>query len=217
MERTSRQAKVEELKAVAEKLPAANVLLLRRVLSLLQHIGHNASTSRMSASNLAICVGPNLLSPANENTLTLEAMVQVTEKVNVLVEFMIENHCEIFGEEMAGLPCPSAEESPAPMDRCTELPSEEERGPAGDADVKHQAKGCLEASPSLLVLREAEGADMEPGLETAEVWQVHKQWDNVSRVRGYFLMSPGNCCASSRHLISCGFVLAFFIPQNGTL
>ncbi|KAM6412920.1 inositol 1,4,5-trisphosphate receptor-interacting protein-like 1 [Pluvialis apricaria] len=80
MERTSRQAKVEELKAVAEKLPAANVLLLRRLLSLLQHIGHNASTSRMSASNLAICVGPNLLSPANENTLTLEAMVQVTEK-----------------------------------------------------------------------------------------------------------------------------------------
>ncbi|KAM6412925.1 T-cell activation Rho GTPase-activating protein-like [Pluvialis apricaria] len=168
MERTSRQAKVEELKAVAEKLPAANVLLLRRLLSLLQHIGHNASTSRMSASNLAICVGPNLLSPANENTLTLEAMVQVTEKVNVLVEFMIENYCEIFGEEMAGLPCPSAEESPVPMDRCTELPSEEERGPAGDADMEHQAKGCLEASPSLLVLREAEGADLEPGLETAE-------------------------------------------------
>ncbi|XP_055674957.1 T-cell activation Rho GTPase-activating protein-like, partial [Falco peregrinus] len=60
MERASKQAKVEELKAVADKLPAANLLLLKRLMALLQHIGHNAATSRMSCSNLAICVGPNL-------------------------------------------------------------------------------------------------------------------------------------------------------------
>ena len=66
---------------MAEKLPAANLLLLKRLLSLLQHIGHNASASRMSCSNLAICVGPNLLSPANEDLLPLEAMLEVAEKV----------------------------------------------------------------------------------------------------------------------------------------
>ena len=66
---------------VASKLPAANLLLLERLLSLLQHIGHNASTSRMSCSNLAICVGPNLLSAGNEDLLSLEAMLEVTEKV----------------------------------------------------------------------------------------------------------------------------------------
>ncbi|XP_055674972.1 T-cell activation Rho GTPase-activating protein-like, partial [Falco peregrinus] len=60
MERASKQARVEELKAVADKLPAANLLLLKRLMALLQHIGHNAATSRMSCSNLAICVGPNL-------------------------------------------------------------------------------------------------------------------------------------------------------------
>ena len=66
---------------VAEKLPGANLLLLKRLLALLQHIGHNASSSRMTASNLAICLGPNLLSPPNEDLLPLEAMLAVTEKV----------------------------------------------------------------------------------------------------------------------------------------
>ncbi|XP_075606127.1 T-cell activation Rho GTPase-activating protein-like [Balearica regulorum gibbericeps] len=80
MERPSRQAKVEELKAVAEKLPAANLLLLKRLLSLLQHIGHNASTSRMTSRNLAICMGPSLLSPPNEDLLPLEAALEVTAK-----------------------------------------------------------------------------------------------------------------------------------------
>ncbi|KAM6229513.1 T-cell activation Rho GTPase-activating protein-like [Spheniscus humboldti] len=100
MEKPSKQAKVEELKALANKLPAANLLLLKRLLSLLQHIGHNASASRMTSSNLAICVGPNLLSPANEDLLPLEAMLEVTEKVKALVEFLTENCCEIFGEGM---------------------------------------------------------------------------------------------------------------------
>ena len=69
---------------MAEKLPAANLLLLKRLLSLLQHIGHNAATSRMSHSNLAICVGPNLLSPPNEELLPLQALLAVTEKVRSL-------------------------------------------------------------------------------------------------------------------------------------
>ncbi|XP_056217888.1 T-cell activation Rho GTPase-activating protein-like [Falco biarmicus] len=100
MERASKQAKVEELKAVADKLPVANLLLLKRLMALLQHIGHNAATSRMSCSNLAICVGPNLLSPPNEDLLPLQAMLAVTEKVNVLVEFLIENCGDIFGGEV---------------------------------------------------------------------------------------------------------------------
>ena len=66
---------------MAEKLPAANLLLLQRLLSLLQRIGHNASTSRMTSSNLAVCLGPNLLSPPNEDQLPLEAMLEVTAKV----------------------------------------------------------------------------------------------------------------------------------------
>ncbi|XP_069657417.1 T-cell activation Rho GTPase-activating protein-like, partial [Haliaeetus albicilla] len=81
MERTGKEERLSELKAVAEKLPAANLLLLKQLLSLLQHIGHNAATSRMTASNLAICLGPNLLSPPDEDLLPLQAMLEVTEKV----------------------------------------------------------------------------------------------------------------------------------------
>ena len=151
---------------VADKLPAANLLLLRQLLSLLQHIGRSAATSRMSCSNLAICVGPNLLSPPNEELLPLEAMLEVTEKVRcieqpaaafpacqslaaprsrdassleqmllvrfpaaglrarawcaqvkVLVEFLVENCRELFGEETSDRSCPRAKESPAPAER----------------------------------------------------------------------------------------------------
>ncbi|KAM9603749.1 uncharacterized protein ACIBXB_002884 [Morphnus guianensis] len=91
---------------------------------------------------------------------------------------------------MAGLSSPPVEELPAPMDRSTELPLEEQCGPAGEADVEHQAKAFLDAPPSLLILQKAAGADTVMGSETVEVWQLHKCWDNVSRVGGEFLMSP---------------------------
>ncbi|XP_074885502.1 uncharacterized protein LOC142031755 [Buteo buteo] len=148
------------LTRVAEKLPGANLLLLKRLLALLQHIGHNASSSRMTASNLAICLGPNLLSPPHEDLLPLEAMLAVTEKVNVLVEFMIDNCRELFGEQTTDLSCSAAEESSAaPTESCGELHLEEQSVPAVTADTKHQTEASLHAPPSLLgVLREAGGA-----------------------------------------------------------
>ncbi|XP_074765230.1 T-cell activation Rho GTPase-activating protein-like [Athene noctua] len=83
MQKASREEKIWELRAVAEKLPAANLLLLKRLLSLLRHIGRHAATSRMGCSNLAVCVGPNLLSPANADQLPLEALLEVTHQVDV--------------------------------------------------------------------------------------------------------------------------------------
>ncbi|XP_074878426.1 T-cell activation Rho GTPase-activating protein-like, partial [Buteo buteo] len=171
MERTSKEEKVSELKAVAEKLPAANLFLLKRLLSLLQHIGRNAATSRMSCSNLAICLGPNLLSPPDEDLLPLQAMLEVTEKVNTLALFMIENCGDIVGEEVAGRSCPSAGESPAPTDGATDLPLEEQSGPAGRGDQGHQAEAILHASPSLGVLKGA-GGDMVAESKTTEVCQL---------------------------------------------
>ncbi|XP_074878110.1 T-cell activation Rho GTPase-activating protein-like [Buteo buteo] len=175
MQKSGKEEKVEELKAVAKKLPGANLVLLKRLLALLQHIGHNASSSRMTASNLAICLGPNLLSPPNEDVLPLEAMLAVTEKVNVLVAFLIENCGDIFVEEMAGRSCPSAGESAAPMDRATDLHLEEQSGPAGRADKDHQAEALLHTPPASLldVLKEA-GGDAVVESEMSEVWQLHQ-------------------------------------------
>ncbi|XP_050771434.1 LOW QUALITY PROTEIN: T-cell activation Rho GTPase-activating protein-like [Gymnogyps californianus] len=81
LQKTSRQERLAGLKEVASKLPKGNLLLLKSLLSLLQDISRNAATSRMTAGNLAVCVGPNLLSPAEEHTLPLDVLLQVTGKV----------------------------------------------------------------------------------------------------------------------------------------
>ncbi|KAJ7404948.1 hypothetical protein BTVI_70646 [Pitangus sulphuratus] len=57
----------------------------------------------MTSSNLAIHLGPHLLSPPTEDLILLEATLVVTEQVNVLMKFFTENFESIFGEEMAAL------------------------------------------------------------------------------------------------------------------
>ncbi|XP_071658258.1 T-cell activation Rho GTPase-activating protein-like [Patagioenas fasciata] len=78
MQKTSMEEKMEEVKVVAKKLPEANLLLLKKLLTPLQHI------RRMSSNNLATCIGPNLLSPPKEELLPLEAMLEVTQKARCL-------------------------------------------------------------------------------------------------------------------------------------
>ncbi|OPJ79612.1 hypothetical protein AV530_014074 [Patagioenas fasciata monilis] len=191
MQKTSMEEKMEEVKVVAKKLPEANLLLLKKLLTPLQHI------RRMSSNNLATCIGPNLLSPPKEELLPLEAMLEVTQKarcldqltaafpahqslaarssldnfspleptlVNMLVEFMIENYGDIFQDEVAGLSCPSAKESSAPMERSTDLHLEEKSGPAGRTDEDHEVKTFLDARPSRLDnLKEAGGDTVVEG------------------------------------------------------
>ena len=66
---------------VADSLPTANLLLLQRLLTVLCHISENVQTSKMDASNLAICVGPNMLSPGTDNVLTLAELKERNDKV----------------------------------------------------------------------------------------------------------------------------------------
>ncbi|KAM9655968.1 T-cell activation Rho GTPase-activating protein isoform 3-T3 [Morphnus guianensis] len=120
LEKPSKQEKIEELKEVADKLPRPNLVLLKHLLSLLHHISQNAETNRMDSSNLAICVGPNMLSPETDNMLPLEVQKEMNDKVTVLVEFLINNCSEIFGEDIAFPVCASAEESPEHTDSSTE-------------------------------------------------------------------------------------------------
>ncbi|XP_051482934.1 T-cell activation Rho GTPase-activating protein-like [Apus apus] len=168
MQKTSREEKVEELKAVADKLPGANLLFLKQLLSLLRCIGHNAATSKMTYSNLAICVGPNLLSPPNEDGLPLEAMLEVTEKVKGLVEFLIENFRDVFEEETTALFCAAAKEGPAPTERYSDVPLEEPRVPTGRAETEHQAEALSPTPPSLLRVLKEVGEDMVVEPNTGE-------------------------------------------------
>ncbi|XP_075604418.1 T-cell activation Rho GTPase-activating protein isoform X4 [Balearica regulorum gibbericeps] len=81
LEKPSKQEKIEELKEVADNLPRPNLVLLKHLLSLLHHISQNAETNRMDSSNLAICVGPNMLSPEADNALPLEVQKEMNDKV----------------------------------------------------------------------------------------------------------------------------------------
>lgn len=56
-------------------------VLLRQLLSLLRHIGQHVATSRMTCSNLAICLGPNMLTTPQEEQLELQAMLAENKKV----------------------------------------------------------------------------------------------------------------------------------------
>ncbi|NXX12992.1 TAGAP protein, partial [Podargus strigoides] len=120
LEKPSKQEKIEELKEVADKLPRPNLVLLKHLLSLLHHISQNAETNRMDSSNLAICIGPNMLSPEMDNTLPLEVQKEMNDKVTVLVEFLINNCSELFGQDIALSLCALAEESLEHTDSSTE-------------------------------------------------------------------------------------------------
>ncbi|XP_072188269.1 T-cell activation Rho GTPase-activating protein isoform X1 [Excalfactoria chinensis] len=120
LEKSSKQEKIEELKEVADKLPRPNLVLLKHLLSVLHRISQNADTSRMDANNLAICIGPNMLSPGTGSMLPLEVQKEMNDKVTVLVEFLIENSSEIFGEDVLWPVSTLAVESPEHIDSSTE-------------------------------------------------------------------------------------------------
>ncbi|KAM7061902.1 T-cell activation Rho GTPase-activating protein [Acridotheres tristis] len=120
LEKPSKQEKIEELKEVADKLPRPNLVLLKLLLSLLHHISQNAETNRMDSSNLAICIGPNMLSPGTDNALPLEVQKEMNDKVTVLVEFLINNCLEIFEEDITFPACALAQDSAEHTDSSSE-------------------------------------------------------------------------------------------------
>ncbi|NXS47898.1 TAGAP protein, partial [Balaeniceps rex] len=135
-----------DLQQVADKLPRPNVVLLKHLLSLLHHISQNAETNRMDSSNLAICVGPNMLSPETDNTLPLEVQKEMNDKVTVLVEFLINNRSEIFGEDIALSVCASAEESPEHTDSSTEHLCAAHQNDSAYDSPDPEAEGCPRTS-----------------------------------------------------------------------
>ncbi|XP_055982261.1 T-cell activation Rho GTPase-activating protein [Sorex fumeus] len=100
LEKQNEEDRIEALKQVAEKLPRPNLLLLKHLIYVLYLISKNSETNKMDASNLAICVGPNMLARDNDQNLSFEAQKDLNNKVKSLVEFLIDNCLEIFGENI---------------------------------------------------------------------------------------------------------------------
>ncbi|XP_027702262.1 T-cell activation Rho GTPase-activating protein-like [Vombatus ursinus] len=94
--------KIESLKQVTKKLPRANLLLLKHLVCMLYDISKNSDVSKMDSSNLAICIGPNMLNLNTDQSLSFDAQKELNNKIKTLVEFFIDNCCEIFGEDIQG-------------------------------------------------------------------------------------------------------------------
>nr|XP_003215839.1 PREDICTED: T-cell activation Rho GTPase-activating protein [Anolis carolinensis]XP_016854455.1 PREDICTED: T-cell activation Rho GTPase-activating protein [Anolis carolinensis] len=111
VEKTGHHEKTEAIKEVASKLPRPNLLLLKHLLCVLHHISKSSEVNKMDSSNLAICFGPTMLTSDYDQGLPLAAQKEQTDKVKTLVEFLINNCCDIFGEEICLLFSNSVDDS----------------------------------------------------------------------------------------------------------
>lgn len=105
LDKQSEEDRIDALKQVADKLPPPNLMLLKHLVYVLYLISKNSDTNKMDSSNLAICIGPNMLTLDNDRNLSFEAQKDLNNKVKTLVEFLIDNCLEVFGENM---PAPSS-------------------------------------------------------------------------------------------------------------
>ncbi|XP_053633237.1 uncharacterized protein [Cherax quadricarinatus] len=85
---------------LCSRLPRAHLILLQHFLCVLYHIVRRASENMMSASNLAVCVGPSILWPSSP---VLALSPEASKQVPAVVEFLIERCGDIFGEDMLHL------------------------------------------------------------------------------------------------------------------
>ncbi|XP_030054290.1 T-cell activation Rho GTPase-activating protein isoform X2 [Microcaecilia unicolor] len=129
LEKMNIHDRIEDMKQVADKLPGPNLLLLRYLVCVLHHISKNSDVNKMDSSNLAVCIGPNLLTLDQDTSLSLEAQKELSDKVNALVAFFIENCFELFGEDVSALLSGTSEDSFEQLDSA-ELSSVQHSGSA---------------------------------------------------------------------------------------
>lgn len=87
-------ARLEKVKEIIGRLPAANLTLLRYIVHFLFDVAQHADVNRMNASNLAIVFGPNLIRPKVE---TMESSINVP-KTNIVLEDIIKSKHKVFAE-----------------------------------------------------------------------------------------------------------------------
>ncbi|XP_033864213.3 rho GTPase-activating protein 20 isoform X1 [Acipenser ruthenus] len=101
IDKESHEEKIQAIQRLMEQLPKANVLLLRYLFGVLHCIEQQSEENQMNAFNLAVCIAPSMLwSPS---TSSPETESEVTKKISMLVQFVIENCSKIFGEDIVSL------------------------------------------------------------------------------------------------------------------
>ncbi|NXQ95221.1 RHG20 protein, partial [Sagittarius serpentarius] len=101
MDQGNNEERIKSIQRLIEQLPRANVVLLRYIFGVLHGIEMRSEENQMNAFNLAICIAPSLLWPPVSSAPDIES--EFTKKISSLVQFLTENCCRIFGEEITSL------------------------------------------------------------------------------------------------------------------
>ncbi|XP_036895034.1 LOW QUALITY PROTEIN: rho GTPase-activating protein 20-like [Sturnira hondurensis] len=101
MDEENDEQKINKIQRLLDQLPRANIVLLRYLFGVLHNIEQNSSFNQMTAFNLAVCIAPSMLWPPASFSLELEN--EFIKKSNLLIQFLVENCCRIFGEEITSL------------------------------------------------------------------------------------------------------------------
>ncbi|XP_070132105.1 rho GTPase-activating protein 20-like isoform X3 [Equus caballus] len=94
------EEKIAATQRLLDELPRANAALLRYLFGVLHNIQQHSSVNQMTAYNLATCIAPSILCLPNACSADFES--DITRKIS-LVQFLIENCLQIFGEDIASL------------------------------------------------------------------------------------------------------------------
>ncbi|XP_067875868.1 SH3 domain-binding protein 1-like isoform X2 [Heterodontus francisci] len=93
--------KVESLREVCAKLPPESYNNLRYLIKFLAKLAEYQEVNKMSPSNIAIVLGPNLLWPRNEGKVSLTDMASASSvQVVSVMEPIIQNADSIFPEDL---------------------------------------------------------------------------------------------------------------------
>nr|KAF6324052.1 Rho GTPase activating protein 20 [Myotis myotis] len=101
MEQGNDEERINTIQRLLDQLPRANIVLLRYLFGVLHNIEQHSSSNQMNAFNLAVCIAPSILWSSTTYSPELEG--EFTKKVTLLIQFVIENCCRIFGEEITSL------------------------------------------------------------------------------------------------------------------
>ncbi|KAM4787847.1 rho GTPase-activating protein 20 isoform 3-T3 [Cyanocitta cristata] len=101
LDQGNNEEKIKSIQRLIEHLPRANVFLLRYIFGVLHGIEMRSEENQMNAFNLAVCIAPSLLWPPVSSTPDIES--EFIKKISSLVQFLIENCCRIFGDEITSL------------------------------------------------------------------------------------------------------------------
>ncbi|XP_013782090.1 uncharacterized protein LOC106466356 isoform X2 [Limulus polyphemus] len=85
------------------RISPANTKLLQHFLCVLWHISQHSTINKMSAENLAVCVGPSMLFPSVSRRKQPAPQPEVSKQVPKIVAYLISKFPELFGKECVQL------------------------------------------------------------------------------------------------------------------